>query len=270
MSIDHRLLERLEKKLGVGRRAVYRRIEERGRTLVLPPEQAAVALGLESKVSVTGIASADDLAAVRGAAAAHPPTPAPPAADSAQRTRKKSVARKATAKKKGRKVFVVHGRDKALQTALFRFLRALKLEPIEWNKALKAPKTGSPYIGQVLDQAFKDASAVVVLLTPDDQARLKKHLAKKSDPDWETSLRGQARPNVLFEAGMAFGRHPDSTILVQVGDLREFSDIGGRHVIRLHDGVEARQQLADRLDTAGCKVDMSGTDWYSEGDFGSR
>jgi predicted nucleotide-binding protein len=151
---------------------------------------------------------------------------------------------------------------------MFRFLRALKLEPIEWSQAVKATKKGAPYIGEVLDRAFREASAVVVLLTPDDQARLKKSLAKHSDPEWETTLTGQARPNVLFEAGMAFGRHEDSTILVQVGALRNFSDIGGRHVIRLHDGAEARQELADRLDTAGCAIDTTGSDWFSEGDFG--
>jgi predicted nucleotide-binding protein len=180
------------------------------------------------------------------------------------------VARKTTKPRKGKKVFVVHGRDLALKNSMFYFLRALGLEPIDWNKALKGTSKGSPYIGEGLDQAFKNASAVVVLLTPDDQARLKKKFAKNSDPKWETTLTGQARPNVLFEAGMAFGRHADSTILVQVGELRPFSDIGGRHVIRLHDGVEARSQLADRLDTAGCKVDMSGTEWFSAGSFGSH
>jgi predicted nucleotide-binding protein len=166
-------------------------------------------------------------------------------------------------------VFVVHGRNSALRNAMFRFLRALGLEPIEWNQAVRATKTGAPYIGEVLDRAFADASAVVVLLTPDDQARLKKDFAKSSDPEWETTLKGQARPNVLFEAGMAFGRHPESTILVQVGALRDFSDIGGRHVIHMHEGVEARQQLADRLDAAGCLVNTGGTDWFREGSFGS-
>jgi predicted nucleotide-binding protein len=274
VTIDKRLLERLEKKLQLSRRSVYGRIAERGRTLVLPPEQAAIALALESRVGVRGIASSDDLAAVRGAAAAQAPTvSAPPPARTPKRktAARKPAARRTTARrrsKRGKKVFVVHGRNDDLRNSMFRLLRALKLEPIEWSGAVKATKKGAPYIGEVLDKAFRDASAVVVLLTPDDQARLKKSLAKESDPKWETTLTGQARPNVLFEAGMAFGRHEDSTILVQVGALRNFSDIGGRHVIRLHNGAEARQELADRLDTAGCAIDTSGSDWFSEGDFG--
>jgi predicted nucleotide-binding protein len=276
LTIDRRLLERLEKKLQLSRRGVYGRIAERGRTLVLPPEQAAIALALESKVSVTGIASSDDLAAVRGAAVAQAPTvAAPPPARTRQRrtAARKPAARRTAARgrrtKRGKKVFVVHGRDNDLRNSMFRFLRALKLEPIEWSQAVKATKKGAPYIGEVLDRAFREASAVVVLFTPDDQARLKKSLARESDPEWETTLTGQARPNVLFEAGMAFGRHEDSTILVQVGVMRHFSDIGGRHVIRLHNGAEARQELADRLDTAGCAIDTTGSDWFSEGNFGN-
>lgn len=275
VAIDRRLLERLEKKLGLSRSRIYARIAERGQALALPPEQAAIALALESRVSVTGVASAEDLAAVRSAAVAQAPhvapaAPAPAPAPAPRKTIRKNTTRKRPTKRpKGKKVFVVHGRNLALRTSMFRFLRALGLEPIEWSHAVKFTKTGSPYIGQVLDSAFKAASAVVVLLTSDDQARLKKEFVKKNDPKWEASLTGQPRPNVLFEAGMAFGRHPDSTILVQVGDLRDFSDIAGRHVIRLHDGVEARQQLAERLDAAGCKVDTSGTDWFSEGSFGN-
>lgn len=272
VAIDHRVLERLEKKLGVSRRTVYARIAERGRALALPPEQAAIALALESHVSVTGIATADDLSAIRGAATLQAPVSSAIPREAAPAPKKKSPKKatqlKRTPRKKGKKVFVVHGRDAAIRKSMFRFLRAIGLEPIEWSQAVKATGSGAPYIGQILDKAFKDASAVVVLLTPDDQARLRKQFVKAKDPKWESTLTGQPRPNVLFEAGMAFGRHPDGTVLVQVGDVREFSDIGGRHVIRLHDGVEARQQLAERLEAAGCKVNTSGTDWFSEGSFG--
>jgi predicted nucleotide-binding protein len=272
VAVNARLLDQLERKLGLSRRQVDRRVSERARTLVLPREQAAIALALEVGVSVTRFASDDDLAAIRGAAVAHPPptatAAAAPSAPPKTTTRKTTARRPPAKRKRGKKVFVVHGRDEALRRSMFTFLRSLGLEPIEWSKAVKATRKGAPYIGEVLDKAFRDAAAVVVLLTPDDQARLKKSLAKKSDPKWETALSGQARPNVLFEAGMAFGTHEGGTILVQVGELRPFSDVGGRHVIHLHDGVEARQQLAERLDAAGCDVDTSGTDWFSEGSFG--
>ena len=43
-----------------------------------------------------------------------------------------------------------------------------------------------------------------------------------SDPAYERRLTGQARPNVLFEAGMAYGKDPNSTVLAQLGvtDMR--------------------------------------------------
>ena len=113
-----------------------------------------------------------------------------------------------------------------------------------------------PYIGQILDAAFSRAHAVVVLLTPDDQARLRSQFRRDSDPPHEVELSGQARPNVLFEAGMAMGRNRERTILVELGVLRAFSDIAGLHVIRLDDGSQRRQELAQRLQAAGCAVNL--------------
>jgi hypothetical protein len=72
---------------------------------------------------------------------------------------------------------------------------------------------------------------------------------------------------VLFEAGMAMGRFPDRTIIVEIGDLRPMSDTTGRHVIRMDNSIANRQELANRLRTAGCNVELIGTDWHKSGDF---
>lgn len=163
-------------------------------------------------------------------------------------------------------VFVVHGRNLAARNAVFTFLRAIGVKPIEWDQAIARTGSGSPYVGEVLDLAFREGQAVVVLLTPDDVAYLRSDYAH-GDDDPEVTPAGQARPNVLFEAGMAFGRDPKRTILIEMGDVRPFSDVGGRHVIRMTDSAEKRRSLASRLETAGCPVDLSGTDWLSAGDF---
>lgn len=55
--------------------------------------------------------------------------------------------------------------------------------------------------------------------------------------------------------------------MVGLGSLRPFSDISGRHVVRLDNSIGKRQELAQRLLTLGCAVDLSGTDWHSAGDF---
>jgi predicted nucleotide-binding protein len=166
-----------------------------------------------------------------------------------------------------RTVFVIHGRDERLRGGMFDFLRSLDLKPLEWTEAVKLTGKGSPYIGEILDTAFSRAQAVVVLFTPDDEARLRDALCGAHEPAYETHLTPQARPNVLFEAGMAMARDPDRTILVQIGDLRPFSDIAGRHAIRMDNSSPKRQDLAVRLQSAGCIVNLSGTDWQKAGDL---
>lgn len=166
-----------------------------------------------------------------------------------------------------RKVFVVHGRNNRLRNDMFSFLRAIKLEPIEWAEAIKLTGSGSPHIAEILDAAFAEAQAIVVLLTPDDAVRLKPEFISKDDPPFEKEETGQARPNVLFEAGMAFGRNPHKTILIQVGSIKPFSDIGGRHIIKLDNSSAQRQDVVNRLKNADCDVSNDGTDWQTIGDF---
>ncbi|MGW0842123.1 TIR domain-containing protein [Streptomyces sp. NPDC002787] len=168
-----------------------------------------------------------------------------------------------------RKVFVVHGRNLKARDAMFSFLRSLSLNPIEWNEASLATGRPSPYVGEILDTAFSQAAAVLVLMTPDDVASLKEEHHGSHEPPYETEPTGQARPNVLFEAGMAMGRDADRTVLVELGVLRPFSDIGGRHVIHMNNTTQRRQELAQRLLSAGCAASTTGVDWHSVGDFDS-
>jgi predicted nucleotide-binding protein len=164
-------------------------------------------------------------------------------------------------------VFVVHGRDNAAKTAMFAFLRSTGVKPIEWTAAIGLSKKPAPYVGEILDAAFARARAIVVLVTPDDLAQLRPDLVLPSDKPYERVLTGQARPNVLFEAGMAFATHPDRTVIVQLGNVREFSDLAGRHVVHMSNEYSRRQELVTKLRNAGCDVDTTGTDWVGAGDF---
>jgi len=164
-------------------------------------------------------------------------------------------------------VFVVFGRDAKVKEALFAFLQAIGLHPIEWAEAVEATGKTSPYTGEVLDAGFRMAQAVVVLLTPDDEAHLRPHLRGAHEPEYETRLTPQARPNVLFEAGMAMGSHQDRTVIVEVGNLRPFSDVAGRNVVRMDNSAEKRNALVGRLKVAGCATRTSGERWLSVGDF---
>ena len=168
-----------------------------------------------------------------------------------------------------RRVWVIHGRNQAAADALFGFLEALDLRPIDWLQALDATGNPTPYNLQVLNSAFERSQAVLVLMTPDDEARLRPQHRSLNDPPHEVQLTPQARANVLFEAGMAMAREPTRTVLVELGYCRPFSDIAGIHVVHLDDTIARRQQLAQRLANAGLKVDLGGFRWHSAGDFTS-
>ena len=167
-----------------------------------------------------------------------------------------------------RKVFVVHGRNAAARDAIFQFLRSVDLDPIEWEAARTLTQNPNAYVGEILGAGFGEAQAILVLLTGDDEARLREKYRSHEEPQYETELTRQARPNVLFEAGLAFGRAPQSVVLVEVGRLRPFSDIAGRYVVRLKSGAASeRHLLVERLRDAGCLPDTKGrTDWL-ERDF---
>jgi predicted nucleotide-binding protein len=167
-----------------------------------------------------------------------------------------------------RKVFVVHGRNEKLRRDIFSFLRALHLHPIEWTEAISLTGTASPYIGEVLDAAFSEAQAIVVLLSPDDEVRLTQKLWSAGELDLERNYRLQPRANVIFEAGLALGRKPERTLILQVGEVKSFSDILGRHVLRLTNEPDKRIEFASRLEQAGCAVNRGGKDWLHVGDFG--
>lgn len=181
--------------------------------------------------------------------------------------RRASRAKKPTKKTKDNTVFVVHGRDGALRQSMFDFLRALNLHPLEWDHAIDAAKQGNPYVGDVLDIVMEKAEAIVVLFTPDDLAQLKDQFVKPGERSTEGKQQGQARPNVLFEAGLALGAHPKKTVMVQVGKVKAFSDIGGRHMVRLTNDQASRNSFANRLARICPAVDRLGNDWMNVGKF---
>jgi len=130
-------------------------------------------------------------------------------------------------------------------------------------------KNPTPYIGDVLETAFENVQATILLFTGDDKVKLHNKLIKANDPEFERKFTLQARPNVLFEAGWAMGKYPKRTIIVELGKLRPFTDISGRYVVRLNNSHEKRKDVISRLKVAGCAVNDDGTDWLLAGDFDS-
>jgi predicted nucleotide-binding protein len=265
----------LEKKLRISTRSVNRRIKDKEDQTLQPRDIAALMVAADAGLSIKKYASPEELAEVRsalsGISSATPsdppnarPTPTPLAAAS---VRTRAASQGSSKRNRGKTVFVVHGRNGPVRDSLFAFLRSLGLSPLEWTTALRATKTGSPTIMQVIEAMMSKSHGVVVLLTPDDLVHLKPQLHKRGEKRDEVEERGQARPNVLFEAGIALGSRPKETVLVQVGDVKGFTDIGGIHVTQLDNSPESRNELAQKLDAANLIVDTTGADWLKQGNF---
>ncbi|MEI2700849.1 MAG: TIR domain-containing protein [Baekduia sp.] len=163
-----------------------------------------------------------------------------------------------------RRVMVVHGRNDAIRRAMFTYLRALSLSPIEWDEAIAETGQGTPHNLLAVEAAMAAAQAVVVVMTAEDQAGLLPGLASSPD-DEDISLRGQPRQNVILEAGMAMGVNRDRTILVEVGRIRPASDFDGLNTVRLNNSPSTRKALAKRLESAGCPTNQDGSDWLEAG-----
>ena len=166
------------------------------------------------------------------------------------------------------RVFVIHGRNLAARNAVFDFLRKIQLNPIEWDEAVQATGQPNAFVMDIVTSGFNQAQAMVVILTGDDEARLRESFWRENEEDMEKTYQPQARPNVIFEAGIALGRFASRTVILQFGDVRPFSDISGMYILKIsQDSVIARKQIANRLKLAGCTPNTDGTDWLETGAF---
>jgi predicted nucleotide-binding protein len=260
--INPDLIVALQSKLGVGQARVYALIQQVSAKHHVARHLAALMLAGDNRISFQKYATKEDLADLRGhGGRVVSEMPAVVPTRSVVRRTKGKVA----SRPKDNTVFVVHGRDEALRKSMFAFLRALGLKPMEWGDAVAEAKGANPQIENIIDTAMSRVHAVVVLFSPDEEARLKETLCGRGERSTEGKLAGQPRPNVLFEAGLALGRHPEKTLLVQVGKVRGFTDIAGRHLAKLTNETARRND--NRLEKIGCIISKRGDDWMTEGDF---
>lgn len=168
-----------------------------------------------------------------------------------------------------RKVFLVHGRNAAAESAMREFLYALDLNVIGWTDAANEARVKvnrQPYTLEVVAAGLQAARAVVVLFTPDDLVRLDPRVSRSQ----ETELAGQARPNVVLEAGMILGMAEHKALFVRIGDQRPITDIEGINFVSIdvEDPRRGREDLASRL-RQGLKMPVTErySRWIDTGDF---
>lgn len=168
------------------------------------------------------------------------------------------------------RVFLVHGRDLGTRDLLRGFLNRLGLQCVEWEEAVSRTGTTMPSVLQAIEAGMDIPAAVVVLLTPDDQGVTKLRYQQEGDSLEDRVLSGQPRLNVIFEAGRASVLFRDSTIFVERGRTRKFSDLSGIHILRIGHGKTWPAELRSRLISAGCNVSEHATDWMVGADFESH
>lgn len=146
------------------------------------------------------------------------------------------------------KVFIVHGRNHVALDEVKKFLGALKLVAITWKDAVQLTMKSAPTTLEVVKAGIDEAQAVIVLMTGDDEARLRPDYANES-------LMPQPRPNVFFEAGWALAiAGQERTIFLRFGGLRELSDINGVSMLEIDNSPPKRTELLARLRIAGCSA----------------
>jgi len=165
-----------------------------------------------------------------------------------------------------RSVFIVSGRDNEATAGVVHVLRAMGLRIVEWTHAVLRTGVPSPYTGDVVATGLRMADAAIVIITPDDVVKLRPDLLHEDDGELERTIYGQARPNVIYEAGYADALGLNRTVIIEIGQSKPFSDISGRNTLRYDGSPAKRNALAQRLRLAGLEPDTEGDDWLTLGD----
>lgn len=151
-------------------------------------------------------------------------------------------------------VFLIHGRDLECTDDVRRLLETAGLEVSTFDDVGASLKSGAPFVGEVVQVGVDGCDAVIALFTPDELAALGSSFRRDQDEPTDR-LRWQARPNVIFEAGLALGLNAKGTVLVTVGsDVSLFSDLEGRMVRRLDDGRDSKTKLLEALNQIGAEL----------------
>src|SRR5216684_6230176 len=131
----------------------------------------------------------------------------------------------------------------------------MNLRVVEWTHAVLRTGVPNPYTGDVVATGLRMADAAIVIITPDDVVKLRSDLLYEDDGEIERTIHGQARPNVIYEAGYADALGRNRTLIIEIGKSKPFSDIAGRNTLRYDGSPAKRNALAQRLRIAGLEPD---------------
>ena len=144
-----------------------------------------------------------------------------------------------------KRVFLVHGRDEGPKHEVARFITKLGLEPVILDEQADRGRT---IIAKFKEEA-QEVGFAVVLLTPDDEGRLR---------DSDIELIPRARQNVIFELGYFAGALGRKYVCAMTkGDVEIPSDYDGVVYIPLDNSGGWKLSLVKELKAAGFDVDAN-------------
>ena len=145
----------------------------------------------------------------------------------------------------GATIFLVHGRDPGAREEVRRYLERVTQLPVV---ILADQASRGQTIIEKLEAHVPDSAYVVVLMTADDEGRLR----------GEDSLNLRARQNVVFELGMAVGRLGRRNVVVLYEDGVELpSDYYGVGYVAFDAGGGWKLGLIAEIKAAGISADAN-------------
>jgi len=162
-----------------------------------------------------------------------------------------------------RSVFIIHGRNLACVDQLVEFLNSVDLSVNTWDGLTNTAPDGTPTIEENFLRGIQQSQAIIVVLTGDEDVRLRERF--RIDGDAEAGV--QSRPNVFYEAGIAIALRPQATIMLSFGEVRKFSDVAGRYIMKFKGSEADRQNLVSRLKNCGCSVKTEDPRFLRQGTF---
>lgn len=160
-------------------------------------------------------------------------------------------------------VFVVYGRNTVFKNSMAEFLEALGVRPVFYDNS--NGDATSTY--EAFTKCIRDTDATLVLLTGDDEGRLRKEYLKEStQPGKDKIMSARPRMNVIFEAGYSYALENQKTLLIKVGEVELPSDIlmintinvklNKRGEIDEAAGARAKAQIAGALKNCGIAINQ--------------
>jgi len=152
-------------------------------------------------------------------------------------------------------IAIIFGRDEGARDVLLKVCRMIGHDPRVFEDA-KNDGPGRPFNSEIISHLFVGVDAVLVAITPDEEATLRFGLRGVTPEDWGVYVR--MRPNVLLEYGMAVAKLSSKVVEVSFGyPYREIpSDWLGLNPIAWGDAPSSILQIRERLEAVGieCRV----------------